>query len=428
MSTPETEGFALQLTITRPELVGWLSGLPDERLRDEVERTLAAGHLVLTLMTASSGEETMKRFFSPVVNRMGELEKTIQQLLGATQKSQRLGELGETIVAQQLTRAFPTDQFQITAKTGHVADIHATFDLGEGKKREAIVEVKLYTNDVPTPEIDKFRKDLATTGKGYGLMVSLTSRLTGINGPVHVEEGPDYVAVYVPNAGTDGWGLLWGAAVLKSIMQYRARAGAGRLLPTGAIEQAWQRIEREVKTLDEVLGSLQAITAQVTRAREAVLKPLDELTQAALGAELRLRAAVERIQVRLCEELAALPQTGVPHHLLAVTPADQVLAALQTLGNDKRAPFLTNLYAVVRDAGLEVAMGEDPFAWRLLRDAKEIAKTAGTKTRLDLEVQLMPDKPVTFVPGQDEIKGTTVLIRGDKLEAFAARARAWLVG
>ena len=47
-------------------------------------------------------------------------------------KSQRLGELGEAMVASQLQYAFPTDRFEIQSLTGHQADVQAVFDLQDG--------------------------------------------------------------------------------------------------------------------------------------------------------------------------------------------------------------------------------------------------------------------------------------------------------
>ena len=105
-----------------------------------------------------------------------------------------------------------------------------------------------------------------------------------------MQEGPDYVAVYEPNAGTDSPSVLRGAALLRSIITYRERAEAGRVLPTGAIGQAWRRIQHEVETLGAIIDELRGMKDKVSKARDAVLKPLDELSQTILASELRLSA------------------------------------------------------------------------------------------------------------------------------------------
>jgi hypothetical protein len=165
------DSFLLNVEVNRPDVVEWLQGVPPDNLPPLVENTLAAGNLVLSLLQASTGEESMKRFFAPVLEPMNGLKETIEGILRATQKSQRLGELGEDIVADQLRSAFPTDDFAVVSQEGHQADIHANFLASQGKS-QALIEVKLYGDDVPAKECEKFRKDLKKTGFRFGLMVS----------------------------------------------------------------------------------------------------------------------------------------------------------------------------------------------------------------------------------------------------------------
>jgi len=419
--------FHLEATITRPDVVEWLRSLAPDKLAGEVERTLAAGNLVLTMIQASTGEEAMSRFFGPIVDRMTELDGTLKEMQGKVNKSQRIGELGESLVARQLKDAFPEDEFELTSKEGHQADIRAKFKVASGKHCEALVEVKLYDGDVPKTELEKFRKDLGQTQRKYGLMVSLTSRLTGIHGPIHLEETAEYLAIYVPNAGMDGWGVRWGTALLKSIIAYRERTSDARVIPTGAIEQAWRKIQQELASLEKVTGEIQSMKKEVQNARAAVLAPLDLLFQKAVAADVLLSEAVGRIQNRLSEELMLLPQTGVlPEHIKG-SPPDLVLAELAQMRDDKdkRHEALMNLYHSAQEAGLQIALTETPGNWRLLKEGREIGATKAQKGRVDLSIVLPPDRPVTFVPGLDEIKGSEVTVKGDKPEKLGERARFW---
>jgi len=419
--------YHLETTITRPDVVVWLQSLPSDKLGGEVERTLAAGNLVLTMIQASTGEEAMSRFFGPIVDRMKELDGTLKEMQGKVNKSQRIGELGESLVARQLKDAFPEDEFELTSKDGHQADIRAKFKVTSGRQCEALVEVKLYANDVPKAELEKFRHDLGQTRKKYGLMVSLTSRLTGIPGPVHLEETSEYLAIYVPYAGTDGWGVRWGAALLKSIITYRERSDDVRVIPTGAIEQAWRKIQQELVSLERVTGELQSIKDEVREARTAVLIPLDRLLQKAITADLLLSEAMGRIQNRLSEELMQLPQTAIlPAHLRG-SPPDLVLGELTKMreDKDKRHEALMNLYVSAQEAGIEIALTETPGGWCFLKDGKEVGVTKVQKGRVDLSLQLPHGMPVTFVPGLDEIKGSEVIVKGDKPEKLAERAKFW---
>lgn len=132
--------------------------------------------MVLTMLTASTGEETMQRWFRPIVEPMDNLKGTIEGILWATQKSQKVGELGEQIVAEQLKACFPADEFRTVANLDRQADIHAGFVVSNEETQKALIKVKFHGDDVPTQEVEKFRRDLAGTGFKFGLMVSLASR------------------------------------------------------------------------------------------------------------------------------------------------------------------------------------------------------------------------------------------------------------
>ena len=66
-ATPKVGGapFQLSVEIGRPDLTRWLRNIAPENLAFEVERTLAIGNQVVTLMRASSGQEEMDRMFGP---------------------------------------------------------------------------------------------------------------------------------------------------------------------------------------------------------------------------------------------------------------------------------------------------------------------------------------------------------------------------
>ena len=98
MTDPDaaTESFNLDIEITDEALTEWLRELPDDQLAARVEDTLRAGHLVLNLVQAAAGEDQMARYFRPVTERMDDLKGTLDEIMERAQKSQRLGEIGDT--------------------------------------------------------------------------------------------------------------------------------------------------------------------------------------------------------------------------------------------------------------------------------------------------------------------------------------------
>lgn len=420
-TAPAADATAMTLTIpiTRAELALWLAALPENQRALQAEQALAVGHQVLTFIHASASDEAMQRFFGPVVDKMGQLDRSLQTMLSGVQKSQRLGDIGERMVEGQLRAAFPNDQFGIISDTGHQADLRATFDLGAGQSREALVEVKLYTNDVPSAELEKFRADLREQRTRYGLMVSLNSRLTGIRAPYEIEATGDYLALYVPNAGADGVRLYWGAVMLKALMQFEVQSA--RQLRGDAVEQAWGRLQVELGQLEQAATEVAKLREGVQRVRGSLLKELDGLYQLVSAAEVRLLHVVDRVKVRLHEELTALPTAAPAPALPPPTPPDVLVAWMVALdaAKDKRSP----LYRMVLDAAaqhhLDVALRDNELV--LAKDSAAFAETVSTKGEVRLRFANRPGHPVTFLPGLEEWKSNAVELKVKDADVVAER-------
>jgi hypothetical protein len=428
MSDTDAPSFKLAATITDPNLVSWLEEIPEEHLSARVEDTLRAGHFVLNLVQAAAGEEQMSRYFRPVTDQMEGLKGILDEIMGRASASQQIGKLGEQFAVSQLTEAFPGDHFEDVSGKAQEADIRAWFDVGDEQPVEARIEVKLYTNDVPTAELDKFRRDLKTTGVRFGLMVSMASRLTGMQTPLKIEELEGALAVFVSRAGLDGVRLIAAAAMLKAIILYHARAGAAHRLTAAAIRQAWSRLSVEVEELQDIARRVADFRTTVRTVAGDVAVRLNELADRASDADIRLRHAVQRLTGRLRDELDALPSDDQPPALPAPTPPDAVLAELDRLGKakDKRAPAFRRLHELAESHGLDIHLAEDG-TWTLSRSGKRIAYTVGTKNRLDL-VFPAGDTLTEIDPTIEEVKSQEITIFGKDPAAMLARVEARLRG
>lgn len=410
--------FDVAFQTHRPELVDWLQSLPPSRRAEIAEQALVVGYQVLTYAQASATEEAAARFFRPVIDGMATLNTNLETLMKYSEKSQRIGELGEAIVAQQLQSAMPTDRFKLVSDEGHRADVDAWFNLGDGADERAIVEVKLYTNAVPTPEIDKFRRDLRTQGVRYGLMVSLASRLTGYSGQFEIEATRDYIAVLVPDAGRDGLRLAWGAALLKALALHERRGG-GRL-DGEQIAQAWRRLQSHFDQLQEAARQVGQLKKAVRTAQGDLNKTLDALVDQAMAAEIRLTALSQDLSVRVQEELRDLRTTSGERALPPPPDADRVRAYLASLPEkDKRAVTLRAIVDACSERDVGLALEGDNFV--LVRGDRRLAETSANASRVDVRWFTASDVEIRLQPTLEKWKDGVVTIDGKDPKALAAR-------
>jgi hypothetical protein len=116
------------------------------------------------------GDEMLKQ----VVESMNRMREKYDK---STASSKVRGDIGEQYFAEFLTKTFgsggrgETFSLEDTGKEGHKGDLHM-----EWRGSKSLWEVKNYTYTVPTPEVQKFLKDMETNpSMNFGVLVSLHS-------------------------------------------------------------------------------------------------------------------------------------------------------------------------------------------------------------------------------------------------------------
>jgi hypothetical protein len=411
------------------DLLEWLEPLTDDERARQGEAALRAGHVILTMIQATSGEEQMRTFFRPVTEKMDDLKGILEGIIRSAQKSQKLGELGEEIVVKQLQGAFPTDAFTVHSSEGHQADIEAELLVLPELTQKALVEVKLYSGDVPKKEINKLLADLKSQNVKYGLMVSLSSRIAGMAQALTVEEKDGVTILYVSRAGLDGVNLISAMALLKAIMGYHAKSQERFSLRRESIEKVWHRLERERDELVSISRLAEGFKEQVRDIQSGLNDQFHALSDSAAAMDLRLKVAVERIMGKMRDELMDLPTENGPS-LLPASSVDDVAAALVALdkAGDKRAPVIRRLVEIGHEVGAEVRVEGNAISF--LKHGKTRAEISGTKNRVDLVVHLIEGDEVRFKPGLEDYKkkDDSVLVQGHDLDLLYRRARVHLGG
>ena len=83
-----SDAYTLNTTIHRDDLIEWVERLPEEHRAQRIEQALALGHQVLTFVQAGATEDSMARFFRPVLDSMEDLSGKLNTMMSFSQKSQ----------------------------------------------------------------------------------------------------------------------------------------------------------------------------------------------------------------------------------------------------------------------------------------------------------------------------------------------------
>lgn len=209
--------------------------------------------------------ETMKYSISELRSSLSEFKsvhETMKQLPVLLAKSQSKGTVGEKCTFDFLMDAFSGSDFLIekTSSTAHSGDMLIT-------KRDfaCVVDSKYYKHSVPRKEIEKLKRDMLETSTRCGVLVSLTSGVSGCK-PVdmdvymnekseqccvvilsHVRDAPDRVTVCIKLLDVIWEFFLKKADVSMSSLAHRDRS----IQFLSSIMESFDEIRRLVRTFEQ---------------------------------------------------------------------------------------------------------------------------------------------------------------------------------
>ena len=267
-----------------PELQQWLA----TATREDIEAALQVGWRNVKFIKSARGNSTTPQQITPV-NR---------------------GQVGEEYIESILRERFSdiTNMTKIP-KSGDIT-------LWSGG-RKTIIEVKNYTNPVPSSGVEKFRRDLATSGAVSGVFISLQSPISGITSDFDLRlEAVE--ASTVPCAYIVSSDKAQITCAINMVIHF-----AGTMVRINRDTYSRDNIlgvVREMSThIDELAGMRNVMQGELADAAERAIKNSSRI----MSTEVKLRSDVEKLQDELCETIVTVG-AGNDVNLSGITGYDKL--------------------------------------------------------------------------------------------------------
>jgi hypothetical protein len=243
--------------------------------------------------------QNISTIFNPIVNqfstKIDQLETTINEFRGETQNSIKKGKIGENIVQTVIERYFPTDELINTSNNAHESDFH----LKSYKYDPILIEIKTYSRNVPKKEIDKFKIDIETTQIKYAILASLTSGIV-YKKTFSTEILPDGgLALYIPNCGIDGLGVIYGIYFMKTYMKYinESKDKNENDEIKNNYDELINTVRKSLIDLEKSIEKINIINKIAKKTKENVNKNMDELQKILFDLDIELKSIKEKIKI-----------------------------------------------------------------------------------------------------------------------------------
>ena len=394
----------LSVPIYNEEDIEYIRGLPKDNFDKVIQMALSIGFKSIQMsevnMDCHSYFEPLKQIIDKSTgentDKIQEIDDKLDALLHIRTNSSRKGRLSEDLCIRRLNQQYPEWAFSDVTHVGHEGDCRAKTPVGE-----ILYEFKSYDTNVNKEQLNKFYKDLETTGIKLGIFVSNTS---GIVGKKDLEweiiDGQTLV-IYISNIGFNGQGCIMATELLLALMKNNILDSENHWLlyqnyETDEIYRNLVDTLDEYRKNNELTCKLQKHIQEYRSRNNSMIDGLEsEVFQIKLNTEntfSKMMGLVEQIKSE---------KNFIENFCL-----DDFI--LQNNCSDKFAEIFKQLDKVIRGLDLQIHLIANE--WVIKRDDVIMAQTKTLKSKIQLYIMSYPDPLENFNPRYEEFRDKKIII------------------
>ena len=291
-----------------PELNSWILNIPENEIENVANKYLKLGYLTSTLCETNLNYNN--NIFDPIKNKLENLsesnnykleligskinenldvvKRSIDHLSANNNKSVLKGQYGENLVESIIDINFPDYSLINTTKKDCASDYQLVTNLGD----IMLIEVKNYSNVVPSNEVNKFIRDISQSSSKIGIFISLHS---GISNKKRfcIDYYDDKKIIFIPKSGTEGSSIIWG--ILLGLELINCNSKYNNITETNLMEI--------YNDFEKVLNSHFSLMNNIKDSKEKIEKTLNNLYISTIDYDINIKNAFKDVKNKIRSEL-----------------------------------------------------------------------------------------------------------------------------
>jgi len=370
------------------ELNNWIFTIPEHERVSIVNRYLKLGYITGTLcqttvnpinnifdpiknkldMISSNNSSNLNVIGTKINENLDRVKQSIEQLSANNYKSVLKGQYGENLVENIIDQNFPDYSIINTTKKDSASDYQLITNLGD----RILIEVKNYSNVVPTTEVNKFIKDISQSSSKVGLFISLN---TGISHRRRfaIENIDGKKIIFIPKSGIDGasiiWGLLLGIELINSESKY-----------SNLTENKLMEIYND---FEKILNGHYNLINSIKETKDKIEKSLNGLYTTVIEQDINIQKTFADVKCKIREEL-----NNINNNTKLVDNDynfyESILYELKEQ-KDIRYSIFYELLEICKNKNKKIRVDENSHLnWEIYDDTKVICNIKTNKRKVDM--------------------------------------------
>jgi hypothetical protein len=272
MTTTSTKEMKLTVTLRDQRAKEIVESIPIKQRDEVIEKYIILGEMVASHASISTSRETVEQFFSPLRQDIEMIREQLKLIVPTIATPARKGKITVETVFTSLKEHFMDDSFEDVSRIGKCADILATT---AESKTPILIELKDYSDTVPTTEVEKFWRDIERRGTRYGVFVSMRTGISKCSSCISVKTEMNKTAVFVNNSELNWSGHIFAFYVIKKIAELESIKK--KELKGEEISKVVAKVNKHILELQKNVESIGDIQNIADKLRTTCKNNLDDL-------------------------------------------------------------------------------------------------------------------------------------------------------
>ena len=272
MKTYVAKGMKLAITLRDARAKEIVEAIPVKQRDEVIEKYIILGEMVASHASISTSKESVEEFFEPLRQDIETIREQIKLIVPTLATPSKKGKMTVESVYTSLKEHFLDDSFEDVSRIGKYADILATT---AESKTPILIELKDYSDTVPSMEVEKFWRDIERRGTRYGVFISMRTGITKCSGCINLKTEMNKTAVFVNNSELNWSGHIFAFYVIKKIAELESVKK--KELKGEEVSKVIAKVNNHIKELQKQVESIDNIQNIADRLKTTCKSGLEDI-------------------------------------------------------------------------------------------------------------------------------------------------------
>lgn len=284
----DSESLTFELTLTEQKAIKIVNQMPEDQRDSIIEKYIILGDMVVSHASISTSKESVEAFFSPLRQDINTIREQLKHIVPTVMTPAKRGEFTVEALFKSYEEHFMDDSFEDVSGISRYTDILATV---YNSNTPVLIEVKDYTGDVPSTQVDKFWKDMETRDTKYGIFVSLRTKIAKCSSCINLKHNLDRTAIFVVDSELNHSGHLFAFYVVKKLMEIESLKIKDK--PTEDWSKTLTKVNDIITEIQTLSNSLQKINTTAEGLKARCIRDIETITGVVNDYKRKLSTQIE---------------------------------------------------------------------------------------------------------------------------------------